>query len=136
MKRFDLDRSISAWWFRVDESNDAAQAVLERLCKEEAVVPALWTVEMANVLVVAERRHRISPADAARALEVISDLPVIVEPADFSTMKSCRIIARECSLSCYDACYLEVAHRLGLPLASLGLKLIAAARKNGIPLLQ
>lgn len=135
MKRFVLDCSISASWFLVDESNDAAQAVLERLCEEEAVVPALWTVEMTNVLVVAERRHRILPADAARALEVISDLPIIVEPADFGTMKSCRIIAREHSLSSYDACYLEVAQRLGLPLASLDFKLIAAARKSGIPLL-
>lgn len=135
MKRFVLDCSISASWFLSDESNDAAEAVLERLREEEAVAPAIWIVEMTNVLVVAERRQRISPADAARALEVISDLPIIVEPANLDAMKYYRMIAREHSLSSYDACYLEVAQRLGLPLASLDLELIAAARKSGIPLI-
>ncbi|MHC1725179.1 MAG: type II toxin-antitoxin system VapC family toxin [Syntrophobacteraceae bacterium] len=135
MKRFVLDCSISASWFLLDESNDAAQAVLERLREEEAVVPALWIVEMANVLVIAERKNRISPADAARTLEVIADLPIIVEPADLGTMKGCCTIAIKYSLSSYDACYLEIAQRLGLPLASLDLKLITAAGKSGIPLL-
>jgi predicted nucleic acid-binding protein len=135
LKRFVLDCSISASWFLLDESNVAAEAVLERLSDEEAVVPALWTVEMVNVLVVAERKGRISPSDAARALEVISNLPVIVEQADLATMKSCRVIAREHSLSSYDACYVEIALRLGLPLASLDRELITAARNSGIPLL-
>jgi predicted nucleic acid-binding protein len=98
-------------------------------------VPALWTVEMVNVLLVAERKERISPSDAARAVEVISNLPVIVEQADFATMKSCRAIAREHSLSSYDACYLEIALRLGLPLASLDRELITAERNSGVPLL-
>jgi predicted nucleic acid-binding protein len=135
LKRFVLDCSISASWFLLDESNVAAQAVLERLSDEEAVVPALWTIEMVNVLLVAERKERISSSDAARAVEIISNLPVFVEPADLATMKSCRAIAKEHSLSSYDACYLEIAMRLGLPLASLDRGLITAARNSGIRLL-
>jgi predicted nucleic acid-binding protein len=135
LKRFVLDCSISASWFLLDETNAAAQAVLERLTDEEAVVPALWTVEMVNVLLVAERRGRIPPSDAARALEVISHLPLVVEQADLATMKSCSTIAKEYSLSSYDASYLEIAMRLGLPLATLDRELIAAARNSAIHLL-
>lgn len=135
MTRFVLDCSISASWFLLDESNAAAEVVLERLAGGEAIVPALWTAEMVNVLLVAEKRSRLSPSDVARALEVVINLPILVEPADITTMKSCHSIAKEYSLSSYDACYLEIAMRLGLPLASLDRGLITAARKSGVPLL-
>lgn len=98
-------------------------------------MPALWTVEMANVLVVAERRNRNTPTDAARAVELLTTLPILVEPGEMENLRSCRSIAREYGLSSYDACYLGLAQRLGLPLPSLDRNLILAARKNKIPLL-
>jgi predicted nucleic acid-binding protein len=90
---------------------------------------------MANVLVAAERRNRITPADAARAVELLLALPIRVEPGEMASLRSCRIIAREYALSSYDVCYLDIAQRLGLSLASLDRNLILAAQKSGIPLL-
>lgn len=126
---------MSASWCLRDETNDAAQAILDRLVEEEAVVPALWPIEMANVLVVAERRNRITPADAARAVELLLALPIRVEPGDMASLRACRAVAREYALSSYDSCYLEAAQRLGLPLATLDHNLIRAARQSGVPLL-
>jgi predicted nucleic acid-binding protein len=90
---------------------------------------------MANVLVVAERRKRITPADAARAVELLMSLPIRLEPGEMANLRSCHIIAGKYALSAYDACYLEIAQRLGLPLATLDRDLISAAQKSGVSLL-
>ena len=135
MNRFVLDCSVSASWCLLDESNGAAQRILERLVDEEAVVPALWTLEMANVLVVAERRNRITAADATRAVELLLALPIHVEPGEKENLRLCRLAAREFGLSAYDASYLELAQRLGLPFATLDRNLNLAAQKCGIQLL-
>ena len=135
MNRFVLDCSVSAAWCLLDETSEAADRVLERLVDEEALVPALWLMEMANVLVMAERRERITPAYAARAVELLSALPIRIEPAEPADLDACRLIAREYSLSAYDAAYLELAQRAGLPLATMDEALETAAEKGGIPLL-
>lgn len=135
MSRFVLDCSISASWCLKDESNDEANKILDRLGEDEAIVPCLWQVEMANVLVMAERRGRISGADAARAVEILLSLPIRAERGDMENLGAIRRLARELNLSAYDACYLELARRTGLPLAALDRALKAAARKSGVPLL-
>jgi predicted nucleic acid-binding protein len=90
---------------------------------------------MANVLLVAERRGRITASDAARAIELVQSLSIEIEHADFQSLNSCRLLAREFNISAYDACYLELAQRRGLPLASLDNALILAARECGVLLL-
>ena len=82
MSRFVLDCSVSAAWCLSDEGSEAAEHILHRLANDEALVPPLWIAEMANVLLVAERRGRITPADASQAVELVLSLPIRVEFAD------------------------------------------------------
>jgi predicted nucleic acid-binding protein len=135
LTRFVLDCSVSAAWCLQDETSARATKVLKRLTSEEALVPSLWPVEMANVLTVAERKGRISAADAERAAELILTLPIVIDSHDGTILRRLRAIAREYDLSAYDGCYLELAQRLGLPLATLDRNLATAAKKSGIPLL-
>jgi predicted nucleic acid-binding protein len=134
LNRFILDCSMSASWCLKDESNDAANKILDRLGEDEALVPSIWPVEMANVLVVAERKGRISAADAARAVEILLSLPIHADKGNLVNLDAIRLMAREYKLSAYDACYLELAQRTGLPIATLDHALQAAARKCGVPL--
>jgi predicted nucleic acid-binding protein len=90
---------------------------------------------MANVLIVAERRGRIKEADAQRAVELILDLPILVEAENRNALRQLRVVSRTHNLSAYDACYLELAQRLGLPLATLDRTLSTVARNTGVPLL-
>lgn len=134
MSRFILDCSISASWCLKDESNEEANKVLERLGEDDVLIPSIWPIEMANVLVVAERRGRISSADAARAVEILLSLPIQAERGNLENLGAIRIMAREHKLSAYDACYLELALRTGLPIATLDHALQVAARKCDVPL--
>jgi predicted nucleic acid-binding protein len=135
LSRFVLDCSVSAAWCLIDESSEAAEKILHRLARDEAVVPPLWISEMVNVLLMAERRGRITPADASRAVELVVSLPIRVESADLRTLNASRLLAREYDLSAYDASYLELAQREGLPLATMDQTLSRAARRCGVPLL-
>jgi len=135
LNRFVLDCSVSAAWCLSDENSEAAEKILDRLAGEEAVVPPLWIAEMANVLVMAERRGRITPADASRAVELVLSLPIQIEFTDLRTLNASRLLAREYELSAYDASYLELAQRAGLPLATMDRTLAMAARRCGVPVL-
>ena len=134
MSNFILDCSVSGSWCLKDESNDEANKILDCLGEDEALVPSIWPVEMANVLVVAERRGRVSAADAARAMEILLSLPIEAERGERENMVRIRLLAREHKLSAYDACYLELAQRTGFPIATLDHALQAAARNCGVPL--
>lgn len=129
---FVLDCSVSASWCLADETNDAAMALLGRLVSTPALVPALWTIEMANVLTVAERKKRITPADAERAVQLVLSLPIEIEPAHALHLERVRRVAREYDLSAYDGSYLELAQRRGLPLATFDGTLRAAAERSGV----
>jgi predicted nucleic acid-binding protein len=131
---FILDCSISASWCLKDESNDEANQILDRLGDHQALVPSIWPMEMANVFVVAERRGRVSSADAARAVEILLCLPIEAERGDLEALSRIRLLAREHKLSAYDASYLDLARRTGFPIATLDHALQAAARKCGVSL--
>jgi len=99
-------------------------------------VPALWLWETANVLVQAERRGRISPAASRTFLGLLEDLPISVDqPSTASVWHDTLALARSHRLTSYDAAYLELALRRGLPLASRDKALQAAAGAEGVPLL-
>jgi predicted nucleic acid-binding protein len=130
-----LDCSVSAAWCLRDESSAEADRFLGLLVRGEAHVPAVWTVEIANVLVVAERKRRITEADARLALELLGRLPILVDTATAEAMPDLRAVAAGSRLSAYDASYLEVALRRELPLASLDPALRSAAAASGVRLL-
>lgn len=131
-----LDVSLSCAWCFADEASEGAWAILELLQMNRAQVPALWLWETVNVLVQAERRGRISPAASRTFLGLLEDLPISVDhPSTTSAWHDTLALARSHRLTSYDAAYLELALRRGLPLASRDKALQAAARTEGVPLL-
>jgi len=131
-----IDASVTMAWCFEDEATPAADDVLDRLCNDEATVPPLWQLEVANVLLVAERRGRISEAQASRFVGLLDQLPiridVDVEAFDFAGVLG---VGRRHGLSAYDSSYLLLAERLGAPLATLDAALVAAGRAAGVPVL-
>lgn len=133
MNRFVLDTSVAASWFFEDEGGEYANSVLENLNEQEAIVPALWPLEVANVLVVAEKRRRCSEAEAVRFIELLENLPITIdEDTAHRALHATYQIAREYGLTAYDAAYLELAMRLGVPLATMDRQLAEAAQKAGV----
>ena len=131
---FVLDCSVALAWYFQDEANAYARSVRQALAKTTAVVPALWPLEVANILVLGERRGRSTTADAAKWLGYLQWLPIRVdEETPARAWSDILPLARTYELSSYDAAYLELALRLGLPLASLDDPLKAAATSAGVP---
>lgn len=136
MSRFVLDCSIAMAWCFADEADAVADAVLDRLSEDVAVAPSIWPLEVANVLLVAERRGRINSADAARFLDLLSALPITIdETTRERAWGPIAGLGREHGLSSYDAAYLELAMREGVPLASRHAKLRSAAEASGVPVM-
>jgi predicted nucleic acid-binding protein len=132
-----LDNSvIMAWCFR-DVGEDYADIVLDSLVKHEALVPGIWPLEVANVLVAAERRGRLSETDSIRFLALLADLPLrVIQESPNRVTGEILALARETGLSSYDASYLDLAMREGVPLATLDQGLRKAAAKVGVELFQ
>jgi predicted nucleic acid-binding protein len=129
---FVLDASVVASWCFPDESHPNAEAAFRLIADESASVPALFWFELRNVLLMGERRNRLSQAQTARFLQCISELPMEVDrdPDEGLVLN----LARTHRLSVYDAVYLELAQRKLLPLATLDSALINAAWAERIPL--
>ena len=136
MTSFVLDCSVAMAWCFSDESDAYSEAVLDGLADNEALVPSLWPLEVGNVLLVAERRRRLTAAHTTRFLELLSALPITIdkETPEYALGRILSL-AREHSLSSYDATYLELAMRAGLPLATRDARLIKAAKRSGARLL-
>ena len=129
-EQFVLDASIVMAWCFADEADAYADKVLDALITAKASVPSIWPFEIGNVLLVAERRKRLSEADSARFLALLWQLPIAVEPEPPQRMlREILALARGCKLSTYDASYLDLAMRYGLPLATNDEELRKAARK-------
>jgi predicted nucleic acid-binding protein len=132
---FVLDGSVTMVWGFEDEDDEYAEAILDRMPELQAYVPALWHLEVANALLVGERRGRTTPADTARFLAILGTFPITVDDETIARAWSDTMhLARAHHLSAYDAAYLELALRRGLPLATLDDRLEAAAAAVGVPL--
>ncbi len=127
---FVVDTSIAVCWLMPDEVHPVAQASFARLDGDEAIVPALWWFEVRNVLVVNERRGRLDAAKSDSALELLRALPITMEhvPDEVGVLA----LARRYRLTVYDASYLELAQRRGVPLATLDTALASAAKTEGV----
>jgi len=136
MAAFVIDASATLPWCFADEATAATNAVLIRLrTGDEAIVPAHWPVEVANALLIAVRRQRISPGDAHQFLLDLEFLPIRVEATTKSLVRAEVFpIAEQYGLTVYDAAYLELAMRERSPLVTLDKDLRKAAGASGIPL--
>ena len=136
MTAFVLDASIALAWCFADEATPAADAVLDRLAEEEAAAPALWRLEVANALAMAERRGRLSVAGLTRSVALLQKLAVALDAEGSErAFHDLLDLARSERLTVYDAAYLELALRLGVPLASKDGKMRKAAARLGLALL-
>jgi len=130
---FVVDASITACWAFRDEDHPSADMALTRLRIEEALAPGLWWFEVRNILVVNERRKRLTEAESAVFLRSLVRLPITVDhaPDESEVLR----LARTHQLSVYDAAYLELAQRNRIGLATLDLRLARAARAEAVPVI-
>lgn len=130
---FILDAPIAASWAFSDEQDPRSDEALARIRTEEAIVPSLWWFEVRNILVVNERRKRITESGTNSFLRDLARLRLWIdrEPDSAAVLR----LARGHRLSIYDASYLELALREAAPLATLDHQLAAAATAEGTSLI-
>jgi predicted nucleic acid-binding protein len=130
-----IDSSIAIAWCFPDEQDEYSRSVLDALSSERAIVPDLWHLEVANTLVVGERRKCSTQADTVTWLGFLALLLITVDGETKAHAFGDKVnLAREHKLSAYDAAYLELAMRRGLPLATLDENLKTAAQSVGVVL--
>ncbi len=131
-----IDASVTIAALSPDEASGEAYSIIDACLENGAVVPPNWPLEIANVLLVKQRRRLIAAALADEALDAIFGIPTSIDDAaDRQTLGRTKRLAEQHGLSCYDAAYLELAIRRGLPLATLDRNLAAAARSEGVSVL-
>jgi len=132
---FVLDCSLTMAWCFGDEATAYTDGVRDSLAGLRAVVPALWPLAVANATLVGERRKRLDEARSRRFLVLLEALPIVLDQETGNRAFADIVqLARTYQLSAYDAAYLELAIRRGLPLACLDGKLKTAAVAAGIVL--
>ena len=130
-----LDASTTLGWYFEDERSAAGDDILDRVTESGAVVPILWRYEVANGLQMAVRRKRIDQAYRDASLAELRLLPIVVDRAGDDAIWSTMLgLADRFGSTIYDAAYLEVAHRRGLPLATNDRALRQAAQALAIDL--
>jgi predicted nucleic acid-binding protein len=133
---FVLDSSATLAWVYPDEMTPPIARLAEQVSEEGAWVPSLWALEIGNNLLLAVRHGRIGQDQQIEFLKQLSELNISTDPdtdkyAWLDTIK----LAEQFRLPLYDACYLELAHRLRLPLATLDRDLRTAGAALGVELL-
>ena len=133
---FVVDSSVALAWLLPDEQSAAVDALADALEANAASAPAIWPLEVCNALVTAQRRKRITDRETDRLLKALDALPVELDASPpRETCTATVACARKHGLTTYDAAYLELAQRRGLPLATLDIRLAEAARKVGVAVL-
>ena len=133
---FVLDNSVTMRWFFGDgKPQELAYAgrVLEAMKDDSAIVPVTWGLEVANVIAKAESMALVTEARSGAFLEMLENVDIEMDAATLAhSLTDTLQLARRYKLSSYDASYLELALRLGLPLATLDADLLKAAKKAGV----
>ena len=133
---FVLDASVTLTWFYADEHTEANNGVLTRATSEGAWAPGLWAVEVANAFQQGVRRGRLTLGQRDAVLASLASVPVTIDPeTNLHAWTATLSLSTRHRLTVYDACYLELALRRGLPLATLDAELRAAADTEGVALL-
>jgi predicted nucleic acid-binding protein len=130
-----LDASITGAWLFADERTEKVLALFRDLVDAPAVVPALWHTETTHLLLVAERRNRITAGASAALLGLLGDLQIETDDDPSRTGGPILDLARRHGLTGYDATDLDLAVRRQLPLATRDAALIRAAQTLGHPVI-
>lgn len=135
MSRFVLDASTALGWVVDDPPSSFATHVMQRLLAgDRGLVPSLWHLELANWFAVAQRKNVLDEPAVVRCLQAVDDIVAAAVDTEIAPFHMRKILdrAHTFQLSAYDAVYLDLALREGLPLATLDRPLRAAATKAGI----
>lgn len=133
MTHFVLDASITLSWCFSDKTTSSTTKLLERLVKEKAYVPMIWTLEVGNILMGAERKKRITYAKISEFLSLLAHINIEIDTETTSrAFHEIIMLAHTEHLTTYDAAYLELAIRKGIPLATQDLHLKKAATRLGV----
>jgi predicted nucleic acid-binding protein len=125
---FVVDNSVVMAWCFDDEADSYTDAIQDSLTHNVAYVPSIWPLEVTNVLLVAERKKRITKAASGHFIAMLSQLPIVVDSTEQERVfHDIMSLARQYKLTSCDACYLELAIRKGLPIASLDNAILKAA---------
>lgn len=135
---FVLDASVALLWLvpRINPAGvDYASATLKALTESQAVVPSILTLEVANVVAKVEAKGLVPEADSQRFIALLGRLNIVTDQATAAhALGDTLNLARRYKLSAYDAAYLELALRTGLPLATLDAGLAKAAKAACVPI--
>ena len=129
---FVLDNSVVTGWYVTDQASDYTRAVALRLTQDRALVPALWQLELANVLKTVCTRGKLSQQQGREILDALAELPIDIDSGPAPGQRQLFELAMRYQLSSYDAAYLELAMRHGLPIATQDAALRAAAQLAGV----
>lgn len=135
--QFVADASITLSWCFEDEATSWTDSLLDRLRNgDQIIVPAHWPTEISNGMLMALRRKRIQPDRPALFWDELAILPIEVEPPlSPDQAKTVLALGQQLGLTVYDAAYLELAKREGVPLATLDSALLKAAPFENVVLL-
>jgi len=127
---FVVDASVAACWLLPDKNDHRADAAFARFPTDTALAPSLWWLEMYNIFLSSERRGRLNPSTTAQFLSLLNEMPIQIDRHTNET--ELMTLARRHKLTAYDAAYLELALRQHLPLATLDIALMRAAKAEGV----
>lgn len=131
---FVVDASVGFAWVYPSQASGETDKLLDEVGSGTAVVaPSLWFLEVANGLLAAQRRKRLTAPERKAALEKLAGLSLIIdEETAHTAFRRTSELAEKYGLSVYDAAYLEVALRRKLPLGSRDGALRNAAKRCGV----
>ena len=128
-----IDASTALAWCFPEEASEYADGVLVSLKGKTMLVPAVWSLEVANVVLVGERQKRLAQPEIQRFTTLLENLSIVQDTQPVSeNLANVMPLARKYRLSAYDAAYLELAVRRSVPIATLDDKLRKAAQKAGV----
>ena len=128
-----VDASTALAWCFPDETSDYADQVLVALEGKTMLVPAVWSLEIANAVLVGERRQRLHQPEIKQFTTLLESLSLIQDTRPLANnINNVLPLARRHGLSAYDAAYLELSIRRSAPLATLDARLRKAAKAAGI----
>lgn len=132
---FVLDNSVVTGWYLPDQATAYSEAIALRLESDKALAPAIWQLELANVLKTACTRGKLSLDSARQILDALAQLPIAIDASPAPGQRQMFELAMRHQLSSYDAAYLELAMRHGLPIATQDQQLKNAAITAGVEVL-
>src|SRR3989338_8432524 len=126
-----VDASVIVSWLLPEETNGKHEGMLNNIDKMKIHVPSIFEYEFMNILANAEKNKRIDNATAMGIIEIVSQYPIAIESSTAVLKENINIfkIARAHDLTTYDAAYLELALRLGVPLITYDKLLLNTAKK-------